>query len=153
MTERATATRGTAPGAAAGQPAGDAGLEDTLAALRQTAGRAGTVAVDFGALLRAELAYAWRSALLLLAAALAAVLVATVLWALACALLASGLLALGLPPAATLGVLAGLNALLLLALGLAMRQLAAALGLPRSRAALADIRQRLSGRTVHDGGG
>lgn len=120
-------------------------LAETLVALRDTAGQAGTVASGFGALLRAELAYAWRSALLLAAAALAAVLVTVVLWVLACALLATALLALGLGPGAALGVLAGLNSLLLLALALAARRLGRALGLPRSRQALVTIRQGLAG--------
>lgn len=143
MTGHAEAASAAPPGHEPGRPAEAGALVDTLAALRDTAGQAGTVAAGFGALLRAELAYAWRSALLLVAAALAAVLVATVLWVLACALLATGLLALGLGPAAALAVLAGLNALLLLALSLAASRLGAALGLPRSRAALATLRHEL----------
>ena len=122
-----------------------AALMETLVALRETASQAGTVASGFGALLRAELAYAWRSALLLAAAALAAALVATVLWVLACALLVTGLLALGLGQGSALAVVAGLTALLLLTLAHAMRRLGAALGLPRSRQALAAIREGLTG--------
>ena len=133
------------PGNDPGQQAGPGALVETLEALRDTASQAGAVAAGLGALLRAELAYAWRSALLLAAVALAAVLVAVVLWILACALLATGLMALGLGQGAALAVLTGLNTLLLLALALAARRLGAALALPRSREALAAIRKGLAG--------
>lgn len=141
-------------GAAQGRPAGDGGgssghsgsqaVADAAQAVGQLAGEAAQLGKAWFDLARAEAAVARSSAVRLLGATAAAVVLGLCLWIFTCAALAMWLAGwLGRADAA-LALVAGLHLLLVGALVVAMRRWLRALQMRRSREALAQLGKAFS---------